>query len=319
MEKQLMECQSSTIQSTSIVISLQWLIVVIFVLSVLLLFLMFHFCCPSCCPCCTRGSTKKKPQKFQRVAVRKEATDPFKKSLSIAVPQRQPKRQPVTKLNRLLASHEQNIKKQGYSDSANRVQNNSAQYSQAKKQKIQEERDGASKRLQQRLQKRRNSTNIIQTKSKPIVVQKIAVLPAAATNQNKNKQNAQVRKLIQKKCESPARFAAIFRKIDIKHSGKFSKREFITLCTMVLRSLSIKLDNAEMLFEELWQHACAHSGTSTSALNVSQMSAWIFGDPESSTGAAAEENARKEKDARIAAAAAEAQFVFSSASSNEDY
>ena len=88
---------------------------------------------------------------------------------------------------------------------------------------------------------------------------------------------------------------------------------------MVLRSLSIKLDNAEMLFEELWQHACAHSGTSTSALNVSQMSAWIFGDPESSTGAAAEENARKEKDARIAAAAAEAQFVFSSASSNEDY
>merc|ERR1711865_883236 len=78
MEKQLMECQTSTIQSTSIEISLQWLIVAIFFLSVLLLFLMFYFCCPSCCPCCTRGSTKKKQQKFQRVAVRKEATDLFK-------------------------------------------------------------------------------------------------------------------------------------------------------------------------------------------------------------------------------------------------
>ena len=280
MEKQLMECQTSTIQSTSIEISLQWLIVVvIFVLSALLLF-------SSCF--CTRGSTKKKPQKFQRVAVRKEATDLFKNNLSIVVPQRQRKQQPVTKLNKLLTSHEQDIKKQGYSDSADRVQNNSAQHSKAKKQQIQEELAGASQRLQQRLQKRQTSNN----KNRRVLKKKEAPSRSgeAMSRKEKVQQVIEMRKKINYMKQLHVKSFGDKKKKTVKNDDKIGKRipKKHKVHTLEPVGNSIELPATCTEFDDLDLNDLHLGGLDLSGGDS------VF-RPESSTGAAAEENARKEK------------------------
>ena len=121
------------------VLVVQWLVVAYFVGVLVMLLLLLHLLF-----LCCRRRRKQPPQ------------------LSVVAPQLQPQKQQATKLNKLLNNHEQKLKTQGYSERADRVQNKSAQHSQAKKQKIQQEQVGASKRLQQRLQKRR-------TKSKKVI------------------------------------------------------------------------------------------------------------------------------------------------------